>query len=392
MDTVAVICEYNPLHRGHALLFERARATHPSCNLVSVMSGNTVQRGDFALFDRYTRARAGILCGSDLVLELPYPYSCAASEQFASAGVRIAALSGAKYLIFGIGSDRTDELFEAAAILGSEEFRYELSSLARANPARSFLSLREELYRKYSDKPLPRDGNSSLGIEYIIAADRLRRAGVADITCEPFHRTAPFSATVCRELIRDGDSEEQIAALIPDEASALFRKSPVSGGLFALSDHVLAALRIMYATGMGLSHTDTDNGIRAALAKSAVKASNFEDFLTLLPTSTYTRARLRRELLDALLIPEIEDANALRNQPPPYSVLLGASDRGLSLLSAMRKSDTLPVITKPSDVEKLSEEAKRIYRLSDHVSALYSLTFSPSRPIFDFITRFKRDE
>ena len=52
-----IICEVNPMHNGHAYLIERAREMGAD-RIVCIMSGNTVQRGEFAIADKYIRAEA----------------------------------------------------------------------------------------------------------------------------------------------------------------------------------------------------------------------------------------------------------------------------------------------------------------------------------------------
>lgn len=84
MKTAAVICEYNPFHYGHRFQLEQTRklgATH----IVAVMSGDFTQRGDVAVYDKFSRARAALENGADLVLELPVKYSLCAAEGFAVA-------------------------------------------------------------------------------------------------------------------------------------------------------------------------------------------------------------------------------------------------------------------------------------------------------------------
>ena len=84
MKTVAVICEYNPFHNGHARQLRQMAAVGTT---VCVMSGNYVQRGEPAICDKWTRARAAALCGADLVLELPVTYALRSAEGFADGGV-----------------------------------------------------------------------------------------------------------------------------------------------------------------------------------------------------------------------------------------------------------------------------------------------------------------
>ena len=59
MAVAGVICEWNPFHLGHGALLRRIRTClGEGTAIVCVMSGNYVQRGVPALFDKFTRARA----------------------------------------------------------------------------------------------------------------------------------------------------------------------------------------------------------------------------------------------------------------------------------------------------------------------------------------------
>ena len=76
MQTVGVICEYNPFHLGHARQLELLRQKlGPETAIVCLMSGNYVQRGEPAIFDKCVRARAAVEAGASLVLELPVTYA-----------------------------------------------------------------------------------------------------------------------------------------------------------------------------------------------------------------------------------------------------------------------------------------------------------------------------
>lgn len=383
--TVAIISEYNPFHQGHALLFAKAKELYPDSAIVSVMSGNTVQRGDFAVYDRYYRAEAAIACGCELVLELPFPYSCSASKQFARAGVRIAMESGADVLIFGSGAEDPASLFDAVKTIKTENFCHRLGELATLHPDRSYLSLREELYREITGEQLPIDGNSSLGIEYIIAAEELSKEYGRELKCHPIKRMGTFTATACREQLRSSNSNEPLPTDIPDPASSVFNGKRISGGIDSIPHLILGMLRF---TAFNASST-SKNGIREAIRNAAENASDLASFNAALPTATYTRARLRRALMDMLLLPEYAETDTLKNTPPKYTVLLGAKDRGFSILAEMRKSSALTVITKPADTAKLSDEGKKAYALAERVEKLYALTFTPSVSPSALLPRFK---
>ena len=74
-----IVAEYNPFHSGHMFHIRRTRESlGGDAVIVCVMSGNFVQRGDFAVLDKYARAETAVRGGADLVLELPgSPYRLA---------------------------------------------------------------------------------------------------------------------------------------------------------------------------------------------------------------------------------------------------------------------------------------------------------------------------
>ena len=83
MRTVGIIAEYNPLHTGHEYHLQKAKEAARADYAVVVLSPDYVQRGEPALFDKYTRAQMALLAGADLVLELPVCYAAGSAEYFA---------------------------------------------------------------------------------------------------------------------------------------------------------------------------------------------------------------------------------------------------------------------------------------------------------------------
>ena len=121
MEITGIICEYNPFHTGHLKQFSMIREKNPDSAIVCLMSGNFVQRGMPAIFDKELRARAAIYCGADLVLELPVTAALSSAEGFAASGVRI--LGGfCNHLSFGAETPNIDVLLKTADALLSADF------------------------------------------------------------------------------------------------------------------------------------------------------------------------------------------------------------------------------------------------------------------------------
>ena len=79
MNVAGIICEFNPLHRGHAYLLSQLRQQGAEA-IVCAMSGNFVQRGEPALVNKLARAEMAVDCGADLVLELSTPWAMATAQ------------------------------------------------------------------------------------------------------------------------------------------------------------------------------------------------------------------------------------------------------------------------------------------------------------------------
>ena len=78
MQIAGIIIEYNPMHHGHSYLLEQLRSRlGADTAVIGVMSGDFVQRGDFAIVRRQARVKAAVESGVDLVLELPLPWAAA---------------------------------------------------------------------------------------------------------------------------------------------------------------------------------------------------------------------------------------------------------------------------------------------------------------------------
>ena len=115
MQTAGVICEYNPFHLGHARQLGLIRQQlGPEAAIVCLMSGNYVQRGEPAVFDKCVRARAAVEAGASLVLELPVTYALRSAEGFAAGGVSILSRLGCGFLSFGCESGDGDAILRAA--------------------------------------------------------------------------------------------------------------------------------------------------------------------------------------------------------------------------------------------------------------------------------------
>ena len=113
MRVIGIIAEFNPFHNGHEYLIRKAReiVNDPRAIVMPVMSGFFTQRGLPAICPPAVRARQALLCGADVVLELPFSFSCAPSSRFAEGAVSELISTGVVTdIAFGVDTDNTDIL------------------------------------------------------------------------------------------------------------------------------------------------------------------------------------------------------------------------------------------------------------------------------------------
>ena len=217
-----LVCEYNPFHTGHEYQIRKLRELGYE-KIVCVMSGNTVQRGEFPITDKYSRAKMALSAGADLVLELPYPYSSSGAEFFASAAVRILSAAGVGTLCFGSECADIDALKRAASLCEGDQFSEAYKDIAGVGvgSATSFF----EAYTHVSGESFPGGSNDLLGVAYIRAIIRnklnidpiaIKREGSAYNDGELTSESGYPSALMIRNAL--GDGLGKIEKCLPEKA------------------------------------------------------------------------------------------------------------------------------------------------------------------------------
>ena len=244
--TVGIICEYNPLHLGHQKQIHRIREVFgPETAIVCAMSGNFVQRGFPAIIDKSSRARAAILSGADLVLELPVTTALSSAEGFAAGGVRILGKL-CDQLCFGAETADAQALWETAAALLRPDFSPQLR--AQLDTGKSFPAARQAALEAMGiENGLLSQPNNILGIEYCKA---ILSQG-SSMKPFPIHREGSYhaeiadsenpSATAVRNLMLIAHNWSRC---VPKQCRDLFDRAPLHS-LAAGERAILARLRTM---------------------------------------------------------------------------------------------------------------------------------------------------
>ncbi len=362
----AVIAELNPFHNGHAYLFSRVRAEE--AHVAVVMSGNFTQRGEPALYDKWTRTRAALLGGVDLVAELPLPQAVAGAKRFARGGVAAAAALGAEKLVFGSECGELSPLYRAAEAV--EDPAVGEGIRRRMEAGVTFAAAREAAVREtYGPETagILREPNNVLAVEYLLALrgtgirpETFPRVGTAHDAAAPAGEYA--SASLLRKRVAAG---ERIDPYVPDVS--VYAGAPVCLPA-ALEAPLLSRLR---AFDRWDTLPECAEGIERRLYAASRRARTLEELYALAKTKRYTLARLRRLALCAYL-GVTEEMSA---SPPPYVRLLGCTACGRALLHGVRGG--IPVNASLSRLARTGGAAARLARLEAAADDQYALLQSP---------------
>ncbi|HAN20578.1 MAG: hypothetical protein A2Y15_00925 [Clostridiales bacterium GWF2_36_10] len=343
----AIISEYNPFHYGHLYQIECLKKDYDG--IICIMSGNLVQRGEVAVADKYIRAKAALMCGASLVVELPFPFCMLSAKDFASAGVYIAASLGVEALGFGCEDDFS-LLTRISDVITDISFEKNLNNLIKFEKNLSFPKAKEKLLESIlgaASAEVIRKPNNILTLEYLAA---IKKGGYG-ILPHPVKRDMSLRSS---SSIRKEQSREAMLSLLPPESSGVYtelNESKFPRRTDNLSQYIIGTLRnnINYNDFYG-----TTKDLFNIIMSTAQNASTFSELIEACQNALYTEARVRRSVLSMVFNISTEIALC----KPSYTMLLAADSEGCTFLKNRKKQFGIPVITKPSHIKKESNEVK----------------------------------
>ncbi|MDO5134351.1 MAG: nucleotidyltransferase family protein, partial [Eubacteriales bacterium] len=376
MRAAGIIMECSPFHEGHAYLLQKTREESGADYLVVVMSGDYVQRGEPAVFDKYIRAEQILRAGADLVLELPLYAACGSAEYFARGSIDLLEKLGViTDLWFGSESGDTDRLADCARALETAESGRQDGASAPSSPYRERLRTELRAGRPFPEARaaalgdiLPAEPNDLLGVEYCRALQSRRSAirpcAVKRIDVPP--------ATARRKALLENRSGLGPAAaaqvplypLCPDDFSSAL--------LYALRMQEDALEKYADVSG------DLSDRIRNLLPRFR----GFSRFVDLLKTRNLTRTRVSRCLLHILLRMEQDRLDAFRRDGYAlYARPLALRRDASPLLSSIRRNASVPFLSKPAKAGGLlTGDALRLWKDEIRAEELYTLILAGSIP------------
>lgn len=377
MKISAIIAEYNPFHSGHAYHINQTRKNAQD-KIIVIMSGNFVQRGEPALFDKWVRTRMALHGGADMVLELPVHSALSSSQDFARGA--IAVLEGLRCvdtLSFGAETADLTLLNEIASVLETQpaDYRQFLTGYLQSGysyPKAQHSAITHIMGPLYGD--ILAQPNNILAIEYLRALhfwnSHIHPCAItrySDYRATELQPQFASAMAIRADMIRGSNQWQQY---IDPKILSLYQHPIREDALFqallyclrSLSSHALSQIR------------DVREGFENRLSRAAYQASSYTELLQLCKSKRFTMARIKRILLNALLGITCSLSNEIQ-QAPFYARVLGIRKESLSLLSLCAKHSQIPVYT------QLPRQTTHPSILLDiRASDLYALASQPVTP------------
>lgn len=419
MKTVGIIAEYNPFHNGHAYQIEKIRNERHADFIIVAMSGDFIQRGAPAIVDKYARTKMALAGGADFVFELPVVFATSSAESFAHAGVALFEQLGCvDELCFGAETDNLSLLSDVAALLADEPADYRAALSSYLKEGINFPSARAKAVCDSFAAPTHgcSDGslkelstllstpNNILALEYLKALKK-RHSSISPFVLKRegagYHETAilenastpPASATAIRGLLLSQEgfllsngsitnlpADAALTNAMPDaayqELQAYCRTHPL---LCADDFSELLGYRLLSDAAAGFSKvSDITPEIANRLIRHLYDFESFSQFCEQNKSRDITYTRMSRILLHLLLnIKKSDEQLGKSLDYCPYLRPLGFRQSSASLFSVIKKTASVPVLSKLSAAQTLlSSDALSLLEKDIFASELYLMVQS----------------
>lgn len=390
MNICGIVAEYNPFHNGHLHHIQEARKLTDAEYIIVIMSGNFMQRGTPALMDKYTRAKAALSCGADLVLELPSVYATGSAEYFALGSVSLLDKLGVvTHMCFGSECGDICLLSKAAQIIFREPQNYQKSLLSHIRSGKTYpaarsaalLEVSPELSSSISFLSSP---NNILGVEYIKSLLRLN-SPIIPITLtrsgSDYHDKRlgihQSSATALRQALQSHIPLQELRHQMPQEAYTITEQYlQTTSPMFINDFSEILYYKLLSEKEQGFTeYLDVSQALSDRICNNLYKFDGIDAFCQLLKTKEITYSRISRCLFHILLNIKKEHLQQCIDKLnlTPYAKILGFRKDSTPLLKEIDNHTSIPLLSKLADANRiLTPEAYALCQKEVLINDIYS--------------------
>lgn len=370
---LGIIAEYNPFHYGHDYQLKELKKRSQADCVIVLMSGNIVQRGEFAIVDKWARAEAALKSGADLVIESPLFITLQSADYFAQYSVQLLQKLGVT--IFGFGTESATLLMLNHYVDWLDSHEIYLNAMIKNKLQEGYsyaASYQQAIEEKGASIPFDTSQpNHLLAVQYVkhnyqlsqpmqmIALQRLQKKDNVDLK----------SGSHIREKLLVENNKEPLDTFVP-EVMAYHLKEPQLMSWqkaypflnYQLSLNEPESLQTIWGMREGLEHL---------FIRQHHLTDSWDDYLNKLTSKRWTKASIQRVLMAILLQVTTEDINRALDQfyTAPSAFVLGFTERGQVHLNELKKQSSINLVSnmnqQVSSAFHLTLKADRVFQSID---------------------------
>ena len=293
---IGIIAEYNPFHNGHIYQINEIKKRWPQSQIIVILSGKYVQRGELAIAPFEVRKNIALQNNVDEVYELPFEFATQAAHVFAQGAIKELSKHNIDYLVFGSETNDIDNFYLVAkTIKDNNDLYYQKIKKAMKTgisfPKANQIVLEELIGKSFT---LP---NDILGLEYVkaIVNNNYPIKAFCIKRTNDFHSMIPSnniaSATYIRKLIFDNNLEyKQFTPMIFDKVPDRI-ENYYSNFQDIVKNTPNEELKKIKLISEGMEN----------LFKKHIDAPSYDEFVNRVNSKRYTSSRIKRTMLYVLL-------------------------------------------------------------------------------------------
>lgn len=400
MKILGLIVEYNPFHNGHLYHLKKSIQKTNATHTIAIMSGNFLQRGEPALFDKYTRAYAAVKNGVDLVIELPTMFACQSAEIFSHGAITtLNSLNCIDSICFGSEEGDIDILYTISKILVDEPQEFKISLKKYLDEGMLFPIARSLALFDYINKfksldiskekllDILNSSNNILGLEYIKSIlklnSKIKPSTITRVKSNYNSETIESSicsATAIRKQLKYSNDIFSISKVVPTNTFNIL-KSKVDDRFFPIFDdnyfEILSSI-ILRDKNILNTYFDVNEGIENKIYQNIFQSLTLDDLKDSIKSKRYTMTKIKRILNNILLGITKDDIDKIKNvESIPYVRILAFNDKGREIIKKIKNSSDITIINKFSNISfsKDTDIFKTLINYDIKASNIYNLIY-----------------
>lgn len=385
MKTIAIISEYNPFHFGHLNQINEIKKIFKNepITIISIMSGNFIQRGEPSILNKFKRSEAVIKNGINLCLEIPIHISLSSAEGFSFGAIKILdKLNVVDYVCFGCESPDKNKLnlITDFLISSNKNTLKKYLDLGFSFPKARELMI-EEQFHDNNLTNFMKSPNNILAIEYLKAIKILnskmkilpiQRVG-GNYNDKNLDKKFSSATSIRNEILNSNNDISILKNHVPNSTYEILKEGFQNNELVN-KEQMFPYIKYKLLTCGNLEKIeDVGEGLENKFYSSITKSTSLDELILNVKSKRYTYSRLSRILTKYFIGFEnfsVDEIQSFNN----YVKILGFDKIGMETLNKIKKTCPLNLISK---FNKKNSSLAPLDILGTKAYSLLNKNFSP---------------